>query len=178
MWFTVLEDGRTMYGFCVADDDCRIAPGSRDAYFLTRQEKAVQPTAIVDTDSVVVTRVPGNAPGATEAVLWRVEGPDFEKIRKDVEKVVSALGTDTEWNDFGPDASYLSAEINLAGKRYTIRSWHPLHKDKETVAVSEKWGLMAVSGKQEKAKIEGQNSDRYRTLVNVFDLCRKGKPQP
>jgi len=42
MWFTVLEDGQTMYGYYVADDDCKIRPGSKGAYFLTRQKKGVQ----------------------------------------------------------------------------------------------------------------------------------------
>ena len=39
MWFTVLDDGQTIYGLYAADDDCSIAPGARDAYFLTRQKE-------------------------------------------------------------------------------------------------------------------------------------------
>jgi len=42
MWFTVLEDGQTIYGFYVADDDCKIRPGSQGAYFLTREKEADQ----------------------------------------------------------------------------------------------------------------------------------------
>ena len=48
MWFTVLEDGQTLYGLYVADDDCEIRPGSRGAYFLTRGENAAQPRAPAD----------------------------------------------------------------------------------------------------------------------------------
>lgn len=129
-------------------------------------------------DSVTIVRVPGMGAGTTNTVLARIDGQEFENIRKDIEKITGMLGTNTVWSSFGPDVSYLSAEINLAGKKYTIRSWHPIHKDKETIAVSEEWGLMAVSGREEKAKIEGQNTERYRTLVSVFDLCRITIPQP
>ena len=42
VWFTVLEDLQTIYGFYVADDDCTTRPGSKGAYFLTREKKTAQ----------------------------------------------------------------------------------------------------------------------------------------
>jgi hypothetical protein len=131
-------------------------------------------------DSVTIMHMPGNAPGVTygKRVLARVDGRQFEAIRKDVEKIAASIGTRPAWSDWGPDAEYLSAEINLGGKKYTIDSWYPLHKDDETIAVSEKRGLVSVSGKKEKERIEGQNSERYRTLVGIFDVCGRTSPRP
>lgn len=129
-------------------------------------------------DSVTISHISGGMnPNATNSVLATVKGQAFENIRKNVESIVRLLGTQAGWSDYGPDASHLSAEIVIGGKTYTINSWYPLNRQDDTIAVSEKWGLVSVSGKAEKSKIESQNSERYRTLVSIFDLYKKMNPQ-
>jgi hypothetical protein len=127
-------------------------------------------------DFVMIAKVPGMTPNATNTVLAQIEGPHFEAVRAHVEKVVAALGANTNWGSCGPDAWYFSAKIGIGDKTYTIRSWHPLYRNSSTIAVSEKRGLMSVAGRQEKEKIESQNSERYKTLVSIFDFCTKEKP--
>jgi len=127
-------------------------------------------------DSLTITHVvEGWTP--TNRVIATVKGKDFDQIRKKVERIVQALGKRDGWNDFGPDASHMSAVIVIGGKTYVIRSWYPLHRDHERIAVSEKGGLVSVSGKTEKTKIENENSERYRTLVSIFDLYQRSNPQ-
>ena len=127
-------------------------------------------------DSLTITRVvEGWTP--TNEVMADVKGRNFEQVRPRVERILQALGNTDAWNDFGPDASHMSAAITIDGKAYVIKSWYPLHRDDERIAVSEKSGLVSVSGKVEKAKIEGQNSERYRTLVSIFDLYKSKAPQ-
>lgn len=95
-------------------------------------------------DFVTITYMPGHpVPEVTNTkrVLARVEGRQFEAVRKDVEKIAASLGPNATWSNWGPDAAYLSAEISLGGKKYTIDSWYPLHKDDGTIAVLEKPGV-------------------------------------
>ena len=128
-------------------------------------------------DSVTITKKTlGMNSSVTNAVLTRIDGADFENIRPHVERVVTALGTNTTWWSLGPGATYLSATISLNEKTYTINTWHPIHKDTPKVAVSETRGLVSVSGLQEKMKIECQNSENYKTRVSIFDLLDRDKP--
>ena len=128
-------------------------------------------------DSVTITKKTlGMNPSVTNAVLTRIDGADFENIRHHVERVVTALGTNTTWWSLGPDATYLSATISLNEKTYTINSWHPIHKDNPKIAVSEKRGLVSASGPQEKTRIENLNSENYKTRVSIFDLLDRDKP--
>lgn len=72
-------------------------------------------------DSLTITHVlEGWTP--TNQVIATVKGKDFDQIRKTVERIVQALGDTNGWNDFGPDASHMSAVIAIGGKTYVIRS--------------------------------------------------------
>jgi hypothetical protein len=115
--------------------------------------------------------VPYPGPGHENARVpapYTLSGSKFEGLQRDVEAVVAELGNKTEWWDMGPDASYESLEIHFRGKRYVLNSWYPIFRDNQTAAVSERLGIVAVSGVQEKRRVEDGNSPRYRTLVGLF----------
>ena len=101
-----------------------------------------------------------------------VSGPKFKELQRDVEAVVAQLGNKTEWWDTGPDAAYESLEIYFGGKRYVLNSWYPRFRDSQTAAVSERDGIVAVSGVAEKRRVEDGNSARYRTIVGLFAKVR------
>jgi len=126
-------------------------------------------------DSLTISRADGR--GKVSDVI-SITHQDFEKLRTNVERIVAALGTNDYWNDFGPGASHESAQIVLGEKRYTINSWYPLYSKNPNVAVSETEGLVSVVGRTEKMRIENQNSERYRTLVSIFQEGEKRYPQP
>jgi hypothetical protein len=110
-------------------------------------------------------------PGRTAdntAIRYTVSGEKFRRLQKDVEAVIQQLGTKTVWWDVAPDASWESLEIYLGPKQYVINSWYPLFRDSEKLAVSET-GLVAVSGVEEKRRVENGNSARYRTIVGLFE---------
>jgi len=98
-----------------------------------------------------------------------ITGAKFQALQKDITTVVALLGDQTIWTDFGPDASYVSIEIHIGNKHYTLNSWYPLYRNTPTVAVSETHGLVLVSNAVEKEKIENANSAKYRTIVKLFD---------
>ena len=109
MWFTVLEDGQTMYGFYVADDDCTIRPGARDAYFLIREKKTARQLVRVRFVPVDTHAEPGGGanwtrlvpapdrPGALWAVVHAGLGDTFpvqEKGNRTLFKVAVTEATD------------------------------------------------------------------------------------
>lgn len=126
-------------------------------------------------DSLTISRADGRG---TVSDVISITHQDFEKLRTNAERIVAALGTNDYWNDFGPGASHESAQIVLGEKRYTINSWYPLYSNNPNVAVSETEGLVSVVGRTEKMRIENQNSERYRTLVSIFQEGEKRYPQP
>jgi len=106
------------------------------------------------------------------ATRYTVSGDKFRKLQRDVEAVVQQLRGKRTWWDVAPDASWESLEIHLGAKQYVINSWYPLFRDSEKLAVSETSGLVAVSGVEEKRRIENGNSERYRTIVGLFEKVR------
>jgi hypothetical protein len=103
------------------------------------------------------------------AIRYTVSGDRFSKLQPDVEAVIQQLGLKTVWWDVAPDSSWESLEIHLGAKKYVINSWYPLFRDSEKLAVSERSGLVSVSGVEEKRRIENSNSARYRTIVGLFE---------
>jgi hypothetical protein len=124
-------------------------------------------------DHLVMIRYSGppapGRPADSVAVRYTISGEKFGRLHKDVEAVVQLLGINTVWWDVAPDASWESLEIHLGAKQYVINSWYPLFRDNEKLAVSETLGLVAVSGAEEKQRVENGNSVRYRTIVGLFD---------
>jgi hypothetical protein len=129
--------------------------------------------SLLTTEDSITFTIKGGRPlpgeTASEPKITKISGKDFESLRPDVEKIVKLLGDQKVWTDLGPDARYMSAVIKLGDKEYTLNSWHPLHRDKPLIAVSEKNGLVLVSSREEKEKVESKNSERYRTLVSIFN---------
>jgi hypothetical protein len=132
-------------------------------------------------DRLVLTIVaPYPAPGQENLRLpgpYTLSGSKFKELQRDVEAVVAQLGKKTEWWDTGPDASYESLEIYFQGKRYVLNSWYPMFRDSQTAAVSERLGIVAVTGAAEKRRVEDANSARYRTLVGLFAKVRASLKQ-
>jgi hypothetical protein len=112
---------------------------------------------------------PPGRPADNVAVRYTISGEKFRRVQKDVEAVVQLLGTKTVWWDVAPDASWESLEIHLGAKQYVINSWYPLFRDNQKLAVSETSGLVAVSGSEEKQRVENSNSAGYRTIVGLFE---------
>ena len=131
--------------------------------------------SVIAQDRLVLERVAGGWSMSTNSVPGPVlvTGAVFSGLRKDVQGAVEQLGDKADWWDVGPDASYASLEIYLGAKRYVINSWYPLFRTNQTVAVSEKNGLVVVSGLDEKKKVEEKNSARYRSIVGLFDKVEK-----
>lgn len=102
-----------------------------------------------------------------------ISGAGFKQLEKRVQEVVALLGDKSDWQDLGPDAAYVMLEIHYRNKRYLLRSWYPLYRDNPAVGVSESRGLVSVSGVSEKARIEGANSKRYKTITGLYDLVQK-----
>jgi hypothetical protein len=129
-------------------------------------------TAIAE-DRLVLTQVagmPGPEAGISKGPHSRtITGPQFETLRNEVETVVKLLGSDTYWQDVGPDAAYESIEIYLGSTRYMIVSWYPEYRDSPNLAVVEGVGVVSVSGPAEKQRREDGNSARYRTIVGLFE---------
>ena len=98
-----------------------------------------------------------------------IAGSDFKALQKDVEEVIQLLGGKTEWSDFGPDAGYISAEIHYGKIRYVMNSWYPVFRDGPNVAVSGTRGLVSASGLAEKQEIENGNSQKYQTIMRLFE---------
>jgi hypothetical protein len=129
-------------------------------------------TAVAE-DHLVLIRYsalpPPGRPADNVSARYTVSGEKFRSLQKDVEAAVEQLGAKTVWWDVAPDAAWESLEIYLGPKKYVINSWYPLFRDKQTLAVSERSGLVSVSGAEEKRRVEDGNSARYRTIVGLFD---------
>ena len=137
-------------------------------------------------DSVQFTRIQGGPPlpGVSDAKvdLGTIQGEEFSKIKPQVEKIIAALvkherwlAKETAWWDVGPDAGYISAVVDVDGKRFTINSWYPLERSSTTIAVSETQGLVSVKSRSEKQTIEAKNSAAYRAIVSIFDFMPEPK---
>lgn len=132
-------------------------------------------------DSVTFTRIQGGPPlrGATEAEtkMGTIQGEDFTKVKPQIQKIIGTLAKHERWRpdtsawwDIGPDAGYMSAVVEVDGKKYTINSWHPLERASTTIAVSETQGLVPVASQKEKDAIEARNSAAYREIVSIFEI--------
>jgi hypothetical protein len=133
---------------------------------------AMTATAIAE-DRLVLTQfegMPGPAAGPIDGpTTHTISGPKFETLRKDVETVVKLLGSETYWQDLGPDAAFEQIKVYLGSERYVIASWYPEYRDRPNLAVIEGIGVEVVSGPAEKQRREDGNSARYRTIVGLFD---------
>ena len=58
-----------------------------------------------ETSMTITHVVQGRPP--TNVVVATVRGKGFEKIRKQVERIVRLMGDANVWNDYGPDASHV-----------------------------------------------------------------------
>ena len=124
--------------------------------------------------------MPSEESGASIAkpkLVAEVKGAEFDAMRKEVEDTVKLLENKRTWWDLGPDASYMSAKITIGKMEYTLNSWFPLYRNNPKIAVSETRGLVVVSGKAKKDKIEDENSRKYKKLVGIFDKAMKRNPE-
>jgi len=137
-------------------------------------------------DRILATDIQGGPPLAgkdgkpippQKKVLAELRGADFERVRAQAQAVIQQMGKETIWWDVGPDAGYVSVVIELSGKTYTVNSWYPRFKDKDTVAVTE-GGLVAVANRAEKLQREGQNGEKYQALIRFLDAVLAKPPPP
>ena len=124
-------------------------------------------------DQIIVTKVKGypavgDTSDTSDIVIATFTGKDFEELRLDAEAVIKLLGEGNSWVDYGPDSSYVSVAITFGDRSYIIRSWYPLFRDKDTVAVVD-GHLIAVATREEKVKRENHNSDKYKALYSFLD---------
>ena len=129
-------------------------------------------------DQLVVTKVFGRLPHLKAdgkitvlhpASDYRiVKGKDWDLIGQEAESLIALMGQDQIWTDFGPDSDYVSVAITLNGKIYTINSWYPLYKDKDTIAYVD-GSLVVVSSKKEKEERENTNDEKHKTLMKFLD---------
>lgn len=137
-------------------------------------------------ESVTFTRIQGGPPlrGVSDAEMkmGTIQGEDFTKIKLQIQKIIATLVKHERWlpkraawYDVGPDAGYMSAVVEVDGKKYTINSWYPLERSSTTMAVSETQGLVSVKSRKEKDDIEAKNTAAYREIVSIFDLMPEPK---
>ena len=124
-------------------------------------------------DQITVTKVTGfpaigDTSDSGRVVITNYAGTDFEGLRPDAEAVIKFMGEGNRWVDYGPDSSYVSVAITLDNRNYTIDSWYPLFREKDTVATVD-GSLIAVATREEKVKRESQNSDKYKALYSFLD---------
>jgi hypothetical protein len=143
------------------------------ALALTLCLAATASAAIADDRLVLKVVLDNVGPGPAAPAPVMISGTKFEALRKDVEAAVAQLGKNTEWSDFGPDATFESLEIYLGGKRYVLNTWYFDFRDAPRAAVSESQGIVSVSGPEEKRLVEAGNSERYRSFIRLFEKVHR-----
>ena len=136
-------------------------------------------------DGIVATEVQGGPPQIGKDgkhipprtnIVAEITGVEFDKVRSEAKAIITLMENEETWWDVGPDGEFVSVVIELDGNKYTINTWYPLFKDKETIAVTEN-GLVAVASRREKEARESQNEEKYKTLTRFLDkVLKMGTP--
>lgn len=137
-------------------------------------------------DGLVATRVPGGLPVVgpdgnilppDRSIVAELKGDAFAAVKEQAQAVVRLMGNEPVWWDVGPDGAYVSVVMQMGASTYTINSWYPIFRDKNSVAVTDV-GLVAVSSRRDKEARESRNSEKYRVLTKFLDEVLKKKPAP